>query len=44
MKDRNKLVEVAVYPWKWLVRKTYMKECLAEFFGTFLLVVSKQIL
>lgn len=33
-------INTATYPWKWLVKTTCAKAYLAEFFGTFLLVVS----
>ena len=34
------MVDRVTYPWKWAIKKAYLKESLAEFFGTFLLVVS----
>lgn len=37
----NKALDKATYPWKLAVKKLYAKEFLAEFLGTFLLVVSK---
>lgn len=36
----NEWVEKAISPWVWIVKTTRARECLAEFFGTFLLVVS----
>ena len=37
----NKTLDKVTYPWKLAVKKLYAKEFLAEFLGTFLLVVSK---
>ena len=36
----NEWVDKATNPWVWIVKTTHTRQCLAEFFGTFLLVVS----
>lgn len=36
----NEWLEKATNPWVWFVKTTHARQCLAEFFGTFLLVVS----
>lgn len=38
----DEVIEKATYPWKFIVRKIYAREVLAEFLGTFILVVSKK--
>ena len=36
----NKWVEKAINTWVLIIKKTHARQCLSEFFGTFLLVVS----
>ncbi|XP_011409658.1 PREDICTED: aquaporin-9-like [Amphimedon queenslandica] len=35
----DRFIYIVTKPWKFAVKKAYLKECLAEFLGTFLLVV-----